>query len=528
MIDFQLPSITVPGFSGLNDQEGIFGLKSTELSVCNNVVCKGGAARRRFGYTRRIATAYAGTPKVCGLGGFRDINLTRRFMAVMGGKLLEDSSGTWTERSTGTPFDTTVPTTMASVGRNLVICDQNTNVPLIWDGSASPTTLTPNITKANCVGEHRGFLFVGSPTVTGQLSASGVSVREYSNVRHSVEPAQPTNFGPGASALNLTGQVLAFISTGNGDGDVGLIFLDDAVWYAQYAPSASGPGGGAFTFNYNPLDPGTGIVGPKAACRVPGRKVFFWGQGEQGTGLYMITEKPIMAPRYISRRIETFLSGMDKTQLSGVELFSVPGHNGILANVPYGSSQTTNNYAIYYNWVDDTFAIFKGSSQKAFAFASSVTVQDSDGTFQTYAGDYGGLVYKIGAGLRDDGQAIESELWTAWLGGAGVEKSWLSLVLNMKLSVRKTVEVHSRMFAKRDEVLQSLTGGSAGDPIETSFAVGISAIAGQTTGRLVGEIYGDPAEFIQFGIFDSQDNVDFVLYGIQAFFERASSWAVAS
>jgi len=42
----------------LNDQEGIFGLKATELSVCNNMVCKGGVARRRFGYTRRIATAH--------------------------------------------------------------------------------------------------------------------------------------------------------------------------------------------------------------------------------------------------------------------------------------------------------------------------------------------------------------------------------------------------------------------------------------------------------------------------------------
>ena len=525
MIDFQLPSLTVPGFSGLNDQEGVFGLKATELSVCNNMVCKGGAARRRFGYTRRIATAQ-GSTRVTGLGGFRDIDLTRTFVMVTGGKLYEDVSGTWTERSSGTPFDTTAHATLATVGRNIVVCDQNANTPLIWNGSAAPSTLNVDITKANCVGSHRGFLFVGSPTVTGQLASA--STREFSTVRHCDDPSRPTVFSAGKSDLNLTGQVLAIMSTGDSEGDVGLIFLDDAIWYARYSPSAAGVGAGTYTFDYQPLDPGTGIVGPKAVCRVPGRRIFFWGQGEQGTGPYMITEKPIMAPRYIGRRIETFLSGMDKTQLSGVEVFSVPGQNCVLFCVPYGSSQTTNNYGVYYNWVDDTFAIFKGSSQKAFAFASAVTVQDSDATFQTYAGDYAGLVYKMGVGFRDDGQAIESEMWTAWLGRAGVENAWLSMVLNMQLSNQKTIEAHYRMFAKRDEVLQSLTGGAAGDPIETSFAVGLSAIVGQTTGRLVGDIYGDPSEFIQFGILDSQDNVDLVIYGLQAFYERASSWAVAS
>lgn len=525
MIDFQLPSVTIPGFTGLNDQEGVFGLKATELSVCQNVVCKGGAARRRFGYTRRISSAQGNT-RVNGLGGFRDINLNRKFVMVTGQKLYEDVSGTWTERSTGTPFDTTAHVTMAPVGRNIAICDQNANSPRIWDGSGGVNVLTTDITKANCVGSHRGFLFVGSPTSGGKLLST--STREFSTVRHCVEPSRPTVFGPGKSDTNLTGQVLAIISTGDSDGDVGLIFLDDAVWYARYAPSGVGVGSAPFTFDYQPLDPGTGLVGPKAVCRVPGRRIFFWGQGEQGNGPYVITERPVMAPRYIGRRIETFMSGLDKTQLSNITAISVPGHNCVLFNVPYGSSQSTNNYAVYYNWVDDTFAIFKGSSQKAFAFASGVTTQDSDGVFQAYAGDYAGLVYKLGDGLRDDGQAIESEMWTAWLGGGGVERNWLSLVLNMSLPIQKAVEVRYRMYAKSDEDSETLTGGAAGDPIETEFQVGVSPIAGQVTGRLVGDIYGDPGEFIQFGILDSQDNTDFVLYGLQAQYEKASSWLAAS
>lgn len=525
-IDFQLPSVEVRKFRGLNDQEGIFSLHSSEFSVFDNGMIKGGAARRRFGYARRITAAITGASRVTGIGGFTDIDLTRTFVAVSNGKLYEDVSGTWTERSTGTPFDATIPAIMTPVGRNIVITDQ-TNNPRIWNGSGAVDTLNANITKASCVGEHRGYLFVGSPTVTGTLAPVGTSTRQLSSVLYSADPSTPTSFPGGKSDLNLGGEVLSILSTGSGDDDLVLFFLDSAIWYARYAPSVAGAGSAPFTFAFNPLDPGTGIVNSRAICRVPGRRIFFWGRGEGPTGPYMIGEKPVTQPIYIGKRIETFISGIDSTQLDEIAVFQVPGQKCVLFNVPYGTSQATNNYAVYYNWDEDAFAIFKGSTAQTFAFASGASVLNTDGTTKCYAGDYAGVVYEVGTGLRDDGEAIETTIWTPWYGGGGVERKWLSLVLNMLLAKYKTLEVRYRLYGKEEETSDTLRGGATGDPIGT-FAIGVSPIAGQSGGRLVGDIYGDSSEYIQFGIIDAQDNVDFVLYGLQAFYEKASSWAKAS
>ncbi len=518
MIDFQIPSVSLYRFLGLNDQAGLFGLKQGEFSTFYNAVTRAGAVRRRFGYEPRIATAITGAAKVTGISAFIDSGLNNTFVAVSSGKVYEDVSGSWTERSTGTPFSTSNPTSITQVGRNIVLSDQ-TNIPRIWNGVSAVDVLHKDLRNANCVGSHKGQLFVGSPTWE--------STREFASVRW-FSRDDPTVF-TGKSDLNGTGQPLAIMSTGEEQGGAVIVFMSNAIWKGVYSPGTSGSAGSGFEYSFDPIDDGIGIVGANAAARVPGKRIFFWGHGEGAPpGPYVMGEDPITKPVYIGRRIEAFIAGIDKTQQSIITVFPVPGQKCVLFNVPWGSNQSTNNYAVYYNWEEDSFAIFKGCDAQAFAFSAGASVEQAGPTFKCYAGDYAGMVYEVGTGLRDNGQAIETEIWTGWLGGGGTERKWLSLVLDMELGTTKTLQVRYRLYGKAYEPTDTLTGGSVGDTIGESFTIGVSAIAGENTGRLVGDIYADAAQWIKFGIIDTQDNQDFVLYGLESAYERASGWLKAS
>ena len=505
-MNFTLPSIGVNNFSGgLNDAKNQFALKGNQLSEAWNVVVYQKSIEKRPGYTPRIATAMSGATTVTGVGQFRDSSYTRRFVCTHNGTLYLDNAGTWAEKmpSSGVTISTSALCSLIPAERAIVGVDQ-TNPPFIYNGTGDCSVLNPNINRASCGMFHKGFFILGDTTWTG--------TREYSTVRNSIL-GNVQNFEDGKSDTNRKSQVRCLIPTA----DYGLIFLDDEVWYMVFSPSES------FTFSYKVLDPGVGIVGPMAACNVPGQATFFWGRGQGKHGPYIISEDPLSKPRYVGDRISQFIDGIDTNYLANIVTVSFPSKYGVLFNVPYGSSQATNNYAIFYNYADDAFSIWKNPTA-AYAFASGVVVDDSDSADWLYCGGYDGLVQKVGTGVADNGNGYTSEVWTPWYGKMGVENLWLQLRLYMDLGQRKTLSVKSRFFNQSAEYSQAIVGGAPGTPIG-EFIIGVSALAGEASGVLVGDIYGETSEFIQVGIMDETINESFRLHGLGVTYERASSWA---
>ena len=515
------PRVTLNGFLGLNDQPNAFNLKAGECTVFTNWLTSGYSAEKRPGYTRRISAAYSGTPKVTGLGSLLDSSNARHFLAVMGGKLLEDVSGTWTERAAGRTLDNTVLSQIVNAGSvpsggahtgNVVINDQ-TNFPLIWSGSGVADVLNPDITRAGCIAAHREFFFLGDYTSTSEgrsICTVGVT-----------DPNNPQRLSTVRSATNRQSRVVAMIPTSH----YVLIFLEDELWWAVYAPSSGGFGGGvAFSFNFDVLRPGHGIVGPNAAVNVPGLATVYWGRGHnKNGGPYLIPDKdPQAGPIYIGKPVEIFISGLDPNYLSGIVASWLPGYNGVKFLVPYGSSQATNNYALFYNTVDKTWSIWQNDAS-AYAFASAATVIDSDSTSQLFCGTYGGTVMKIGNGLQDDGQGYRAEMWTGWLGDDAMERDWQELVLRMDLGVRKIIQVRARYLGSGLEDTEDKSGGAAGAAIG-DFVIGVSAIAGQTYGQMAGDLEGDPSTHAMFGIIDEQDNVACRIHGLTAYYGGGTSW----
>lgn len=513
----QTPSFDIDRFLGLNDQNNPFNLKRGECTVFDNWIVQGDTMEKRPGYTPRIVAAYAGAPKVTGLGGFKDATNTRHFLATMGGKLLEDVAGTWTERAAGLTLSSTSLTQIVSAGSvpagashqgNVVVNDQ-VNPPLIWSGSGVASILNADITRASCCCAYRDFFLLGDYTSTSEgRSICTVSATLQGN---------PQLLGTAKTPTNRNGQVIALVPTS----DYVLIFLEDALWWGVFNPAADS----TFLFDWKPLDPGMGIVGPEAAVNVPGKITAFWGRGHnKNGGPYIIDEKnPAVGPTYIGGKVENFIAGLDSNYLSGIVAEWLPNFNCVMFHGPFGSSQATNNAALIYNVTDGTWAVWKNDAV-AFAFASAASVIDTDGTYQLYGGGYNGLVHKLGNGLQDNGQGYRSEAWTGWLGDGKMERDWLELVLRMDLGTRKIIQIKARFLGGAYEDSEEETGGAAGDPIG-GFTIGLSAIEGVSVGQMVGDIEGsDPSTHVMFGIIDEQDNVACRIHGLTTYFIGGSSW----
>ena len=522
---FQRPAINIEAFLGLNDQPNIFGLKPGECTQHDNFITNGYTAEKRPGYTRRIATAEAGATKVTGLGQVVDSSNTSHFLVVTNGKLYEDVSGTLTERASGRTIDATALCQVVGTGSlpsggahtgSAVINDQ-TNPPLIWSGSGTADILIPDITRASCCAAWREFFFLGDYTSTRE----GRSICTVATT----DPNNPQVLSTIKSPTNRQSPVIAIVPAAH----YILIFLRDALWWAVYAPGSGGfAGGTAFNFTFDVLRPGIGIVGPHAAVNVPGEMTVFWGRGHnKNGGPYLIPEKdPNIGPVYIGKPVEVFISGLDSNYLSGIVATWLPVFNGVLFQVPYGASQTTNNRGLFYNTVDKTWSVFMNATT-TFAFASGATVIDSDGTSQLYCGTYGGTIMKMGNGLQDDDDGYRAEMWTGWLGHSDFEHDWMEMMLRMDLGQRKIIQVRARYFGSDVEDSDDETGGASGDPIG-SFVIGVSAIAGQTEGVLQGDLEGDPSTHVMFGIVDEQNNMACRIHGLTAYYLRGASWAVSA
>lgn len=522
LTEMQRSSVNINAFLGLNDQPNVFLLKPGECSVFDNFMTNGYTAEKRPGYVRRIATAYAGAPKVTGLGQMVDSANVAHFLAVMSGKLLEDVNGTWTERAAGRTIDSTALCQVAGTGSlpsggahtgSVVINDQ-TNPPLIWSGSGVADIFIPDITRASCCAAYREFFFLGDYTSTKEgRSICTVAVTDPSNPQ-AILSKSPTN---------RQSQVVSIVPTAH----YVLIFLKDALWWATYAPSSGGfAGGTAFNFNFDVLRPGIGIVGPMAAVNVPGSMTVFWGRGRnKNGGPFIVPEAdPQAGPIYIGKPIENLISGLDSNYLSGIVANWLPNCNGILFQTPYGSSQSTNNMCMFYHTIDKTWACWKNDNTDiAFSFASGAAVIDSDGSSQLYCGTYNGKVMKMGTGLQDDSNGYRAEMWTGWLGDPRSELDFMEFVLRMDLPQRKIIQVRARYLGSSLEDSEDESGGAAGAPIG-SFIIGVSAIAGQTVGAISGDLVGDSATHVQFGIIDEQDSVACRIHGLTAYYLRGSSW----
>ena len=519
------PSVNIEQFLGLNDRPGSFSLKPGECSVFDNFVTNGYTAEKRPGYSRRISSAYTGTPKVTGLGQFYDSSNTSHFLAVMGGKLLEDVSGTWTERASGRTIDSTalaqivgtgsLPSNAAHTGS--IVVNYQTTPPLIWSGTGTADILISDITRCSCIAGHKNFVLLGDYTST----AEGRSICTVA----ATSPDNPQALSTIKSPTNRRSQVIAMIPTS----DYVLIFLKDELWWAIYNPSSGGFGGGtAFSFDFKVLRPGIGIVGPNAVVNVVGEMTAFWGRGRnKNGGPHIILEKdPQLGPIYIGKFIETFIAGLDPNYISSIVASYLPANNCVQFLVPYGSSQSTNNYAFVYNITDKTWQIWFNANS-AYAFASSATVIDSDDSSQLYCGTYGGTVMKMGNGLQDDGQGYRTEMWTGWLGDGAMERDWQELMLRMDLGQRKIIQVRARYLGSGIEDSENITGGASGDSIG-EFVIGVSAIAGQTVGIMAGDLEGDPSTHIMFGVIDEQDNVPCKIHGLTAYYGKGTSWVQAA
>lgn len=168
------------------------------------------------------------------------------------------------------------------------------------------------------------------------------------------------------------------------------------------------------------IDPNVGCIAPKSICSIGNSLVFLSRDGVYATDGYYVN--------YIGERVRKYFENIPKEYMKEACAVNYISNKEYRLAIPYTSEQTTNNYALVYNYNYDAWYIF--DNIKATYFVKL----ENDIYFSTYKG----LVYKfrdfgIVQDYRDDFDSISAILHTRWydLGVPSKRKMLSNLILHL-------------------------------------------------------------------------------------------------
>lgn len=280
-----------------------------------------------------------------------------------------------------------------------------------------------------------------------------------------------------------------------------------------------------------------GNVGcPAFDCAINTEKgTFFIGQPNKGIYWVPPTSGAQVPgpPRYISKPLETFFSGINWSRVKYSCVGEVPEKNLVVFGVPYGSGQINNNRFIVLNydqWSKDAdgdphpaYSIWRGTSQNPFEFASAYTIEDSDGRSRLICGGYDGFVYLMDEGSNDAGEDITST-WEGpyWrFGSRGREALFLGLAVDGKLTTQKLLTVTYRAYRGNAAVQKTVSGGLTGYTFGNSH-FGSAQFGGNPFGTIPAQLVGR-GRFLQV---NGSISDPFELHGMTVFGDYLNAWAM--
>ena len=329
--------------------------------------------------------------------------------------------------------------------------------------------------------------------------------------------------------LDKRGQVLALQEHSE---DTMLIMKSDGIWYVYLDPSTA-VGQARTNFTYRQLSRRVGTKSPQSVVTTPIGTFFV-----DIDGIYFIEfGSPPPVPRYVSRPIETFWERVNKAALDRIVAIEIPDQNGVLICVPYGSTQTENNRAIFLNYelwsqtsggtLHPAFSIYEGGGRD-FSFNSLANIIDTDGNLRLIAGDYDGNVVEMNEGIEDLGDDYIPSLVFPPLGHPNIECRWTEVVVDIEQGRDVSFEIEQTNFGNLTPIFgffkdQDIITGDAGPAIIGIARIGSSRISGNDLrGHIVADLYGE-SRYTKLEI-TLTEGLPFKLYGATVRYDRGTDW----
>lgn len=254
--------------------------------------------------------------------------------------------------------------------------------------------------------------------------------------------------------------------------------------------------------------------------------------GAPNKGIYWIENGQPREPKYISKPLETFFSGVNWGRIKYGWAQELPEKNLVLFGVPHGTGQVQNNKIValnYDQWTLDadedphpSYSILKGTANKPLSFNTAAKVVDANNRHRMLVGDYAGFGHKFDEGPTDDGEGITSSLDSSFydFGTKGMEKLFLGLSIDGKMDSEKTLTVVYRTYRSATSVSQSITGGVSGSVFGTAV-FGSSVFGGNPFGSIPASIKGR-GRFLDYTIRTTES---FELHGVTVYGDRLGPFA---